>query len=63
MYMFICICQTPSWYYNKRWHGVAIIIIIIISNQIVETGSDSLLGPWCSLGGIAECESKLLVLG
>ena len=38
----------------KDGNGVA--IIIIISNQIVQTGSDSLLGSWCTVGGTGECE-------
>ena len=32
------------------------IIIITIGNQIVKTGSDSLLGPWYTTGGTGECE-------
>ena len=29
---------------------------MIISNQIVETGSESLVSPWCTAGNIGECE-------
>ena len=31
--------------------AIEVAIIIIISNQIVKTRSDSLLGSWCTIGG------------